>query len=107
MNINIIGGMESECCGCEGAIDEPSYGCEERKLVFTKREQEVLRKIRDLSLQARSVKERINGMAPGDSGLEEARRELESLRTVRKQLELERVAAAEERMRLLGHIQTI
>lgn len=105
--MNIAGLSETECCSCEGPIKDPSYGCAERKLIFTKREQDVLGKIRDLSLRARSVKARIQGMAPGDSGLGEARRELESLRSVRKELELERVAAAEERMRMLGHIQMV
>jgi len=105
--MNMISLSESDCCSCEGPIKDPSYGCAEKKLVFTKREQDVLGKIREVSMRARSIKARIQDMPPGDGALGEARLELESLRDIRKELELERVAAAEERMRMLGHVPMV
>jgi hypothetical protein len=98
--------IESECCACtEGTIE--SYAtCADKKYVFTRREQDILGRIRENSLQARDVKEKIRRFSAGDEEetVREAELELERLRSIRQELEVERLAAAEERMRLLGHL---
>lgn len=104
MNIhedNVLG-----CCACQ---DDPAsetgvLTCADKKNIFTRREQEVLGKIRAASQRARDLNHTIRGLGPDDPRMEEALRELENLRQVRSELEHERVAASEERMRLLGHI---
>ncbi len=96
----------SECCACAPLSGEgPTLSCAEKKYVFTYREQEVLRKIRESSMRAREIKERLRSMGETDTA-ERAQvvRELDELRIIRAELEKERIAAAEERMRLLGHI---
>lgn len=102
-------GEDTGFCACPtGSGESPwSGGCEGRKHVFTKREEAVLARIREVSLAARTLKEKIHGfpgMGTGNGSYEAAASELERLRSVRKELEQERVAAAEERMRFLGHI---
>lgn len=99
---------ECDCCPVLSEESWSHYGCEERKAVFTPREQEVLRRIREASLRARALREELR-MAEGDqTGDPVARRralsELEDLKRVRTELEKERIAAADERMRLLGHL---
>jgi len=104
--------MEKEdyagCCAC---VDESAGlgggGCADKKYVFTRREQNVLTRIREAALRARTVREKIRSLAGKESSavlLEEALGELESLRQIRGELEIERIAAAEERMRMLGHL---
>jgi hypothetical protein len=105
--------MESDDCGCCQTTDtEPDaagkgYGCHEKSTVLTHREEAVLKRIRQLGLEAKVLKDRINQHETTQSlDLQEKRRameELENLRRLRSELELERIAAAEERMRLLGH----
>ena len=92
------------CCACEEKTIEPSSGltCADKKNIFTKREQEVLDKIREASLRAGVLKEEISRM--DERGREAALLELERLRLTRAELEKERLAASEERMRLLGHL---
>lgn len=97
------------CCSCPDVSEDfPwSSGCEGKKDVFTKREQDVLEKIREASLQARALREKIRDLAADPAGRalrEDAEHELERLRVLREELERERIAAAEERMRLLGHL---
>jgi hypothetical protein len=101
------------CDCCLTGADEPDgggepYGCHERKTVFTYREERVLKKILEARERAKALKERILALADGGSKgspeKERALQELEDLRALRQELEAERVAAAEERMRLLGHI---
>lgn len=94
------------CCSCDGESGELSgtLTCADKKYVFTKREQRVLGKIREASLRARVVKDELRKLGPGEPGHSEALLELEQLRHLRAELEQERVAAAEERMRLLGHL---
>jgi hypothetical protein len=104
---------KEEYLGCCACADEPaevigSISCADKKNVFTRREQNVLGKIREASLRARAIKEEIRKLSGRESSgvlLEEARGELEQLRRVRDELEAERIAAAEERMRMLGHLQ--
>jgi len=100
------GEEESDCCACPTDATQSAWsgGCAGKQNVFTKREEAVLDRIREVSMQARALKERIRDCdaIAGDS-TEEARSELERLRRVRGELEQERIAAAEERMRLLGH----
>ncbi len=106
--------LESNSCDCcviphaeENKTSEP-YGCAEKKAIFTQREQRVLKSIRETAVRARELKSRINNLKHSDSEKErvetrEAFRELETLRELRLDLEKERVAAAHERMVLLGH----
>ena len=109
-NLPIIG---LDDCGCCQTVDLERdargevYGCHEKSTVLTNREEEILKRIRELSLKAKDTKAKIkeidtNGVTDEvrRTGLRE---ELASLRQRRSELELERVAAAEERMRLLGH----
>jgi uncharacterized protein involved in exopolysaccharide biosynthesis len=95
---------ESGCCACDSQSEELAgyTTCADKKYVFTKREQEVLEKIRAASMRARAIKDQIRGL--DQSSQEESLRELDQLRKMRAELERERVAAAEERMRLLGHV---
>ncbi len=105
--------MELDDCGCCQTVDnEPdasgkSYGCHEKSTVLTHREEAVLDRIRQLGLEARVLKDRIKHYETAQPlDLQEKQRvmeELENLRRLRSELELERIAAAEERMRLLGH----
>jgi hypothetical protein len=89
------------CCACGADTVETFTGltCEDKKRIFTRREQDVLAKIRESSLRAGALRKAIdreNGQA--------ARLELENLRLMRAELEKERLAARDERMRLLGHL---
>ena len=105
--------MELDDCGCCQTTDtEPDatgkgYGCHEKSTVLTQREEAVLKCIRQLGLEAKVLKDRIKRYENTQSVdlLEKQRaiEELENLRRLRPELELERIAAAEERMRLLGH----
>lgn len=102
-----------ECGGCcqtgevltDGQGD--TYGCHEKRTVLTHREEEVLTQIRELSLRARAVKEQLSRLdTTEEAGQAVGRRLAEELATLRQRrslLEAERIAAAEERMRLLGH----
>lgn len=92
------------CCACEDTIDQTFSGltCADKKNIFTRREQEVLARIRESSLRASALKEKIN--REDEPGRQAARLELENLRLLRAELERERLAASEERMRLLGHL---
>ncbi len=103
--------MESAAeCGCcvTGTEDGPEgFTCKDRSRgIFTPRESKVLLRIREAGERARSIKaglreQRAEGVADAHGG--EVVRELESLRELRGALEMERVAAATERMRFLGH----
>lgn len=83
---------------------EPATGltCADKKNIFTRREQEVLERIREASLRAVALKDEIS--RADERGREAALLELERLRLLRAELEQERVAASDERMRLLGHL---
>ena len=91
------------CCACDEKSMEPAAGltCADKKNIFTRREQEVLEKIRQASLRASALKKEIRRT---DGRGKEAAEELERLRRLRAELEQERLAASEERMRMLGHL---
>lgn len=101
--------VESGACGCchMSADMGTSSSCSERSRIFTHREMEVLQRIREYSGRARDVKRQIENLGGSTESLtlkKSALDELERLRTERGLLEAERVAAAEERMLLLGHL---
>ncbi|MEM5789145.1 MAG: hypothetical protein AAGU11_17665 [Syntrophobacteraceae bacterium] len=96
--------LDGDCCRCSSESEVPSYGCAEKKMVLTKREQEVLGRIREAALQARTIKEKLRALSPADRDHGHAEVEHRELRALREELENERVAAAEERMRYLGHL---
>ncbi len=106
----IIGGDDCGCCHTvapdrDGQGD--GYGCHQKSTVFTNREATIIRQIRELSRQAQGIKAKLQQLN-ADSDPDEAARaafeeELANLRQRRSALEVERMAAAEERMRLLGH----
>ncbi len=75
--------------------------CADKKNIFTRREQEVLEKIREASRRAETIKSEIS--RADEPGRQAALLELEQLRHLRAELEVERLAASEERMRMLGH----
>jgi hypothetical protein len=91
------------CCACEDETLGASSGltCADRKNIFTRREQEVLDKIREASKRASALKNEIG--RSDERGRQAALLELERLRQIRAELEQERIAAYEERMSLLGH----
>lgn len=87
---------------------EECFVCKARNgKVFTAREEEILEEIRRITMRFRMLRRRIEELeASGVVDSEElfrAKEELEALRKKRQDLELERVDAAKERMRLLGH----
>ncbi len=93
------------CCACEEKNeigDVIGLTCADKKNIFTRREQEVLDKIRDASSRANAVKDEIS--RADERRRQEALLELEQLRQLRQELEGERLAASEERMRMLGHL---
>ncbi len=105
---NIFPNADSRCCMLQATTGNEPYGCAERKAIFTRREQRVLSAIHEVSFKAGKLKDSMrsqikggNDSAPYD--LEKLAQELESLRQIRAELEKERVAAAHERMVLLGH----
>lgn len=104
---------EAECDCCVVSHDQADedghlFDCSGRKTVLTKREERVLRTIRENSLRARELRGLIGRLDGDGSADSEACRlaitELETLREGRAALDQERLAAAEERMRLLGHL---
>ena len=93
----------SGCCSCdEETITPAGLTCADKKDIFTRREQEVLNRIREASLRASALKDEIS--RTNERGREAALLELDRLRLIRAELEQERIAASEERMRLLGHL---
>lgn len=101
-------GLMGSGCGCCMTPDEQggSYTCEDRSKVFTYREQDVLERIRWASERARELRREIELMKTlpdKRAALERALDDLAALRRERVELEAERLAAANERMRWLGH----
>jgi len=95
------------CCHFSTDTNDGLYGCSDRSTVLTLREQEVLARIRAAGERAREIKKKLRQAALEGGTGQTARHgfleELENLRKMRIALEEERVAAADERMRLLGH----
>ncbi|HYA41580.1 MAG TPA: hypothetical protein VEF34_09770 [Syntrophobacteraceae bacterium] len=90
------------CCACKEESMEHGLTCADKQNIFTRREQEVLERIRAASLRATALRDEMRQTE--GSVREAALLELERLRQVRAELEKERLAASEERMRLLGHL---
>ncbi len=95
-------------CGCCLTADEQggSYTCVDRSKIFTNREQDVLTRIRSASARARALKldiEELKAHPEKRTEMEHALTALAELRRERASLEEERLFAAHERMRLLGH----
>jgi hypothetical protein len=76
--------------------------CADKKNILTGREHEVLDRIREASLRASALKEEIR--LTDEDRRQSALQELERLRLLRAELEEERIAASDERMRMLGHL---
>ena len=106
-----LGTSSSTDCGCchfSTDSDEGLYGCSDRSTVLTLREQEVLEQIRATGERAREIKKKLR-QSTLEGRLESSSQdgffeELENLRNMRIALEEERITAADERMRLLGHL---
>jgi hypothetical protein len=91
------------CCACEEkSMGTAGLTCADKKNIFTGREHEVLDRIREASLRASALKEEIR--LTDEDRRESALQELERLRLLRAELEEERIAASDERMRMLGHL---
>jgi hypothetical protein len=106
------GGLPSfpEGCRGEGALSGEDYIslCALKRTLLTPREEKVLARIRECRAKAGELKAGIARMRaegpPESESLALALEELEVLRRWRAELEEERIAAADERMRLLGHL---
>ena len=85
-----------------------STTCDALRDIITEEEQRILDRIRDIHQQAQNLKEEIQRQAGDASGNQEAvgklRQALEKLKKEREELEEQRIAAAHERMRRLGHV---
>ncbi|MGC8492819.1 MAG: hypothetical protein ACP5SH_13885 [Syntrophobacteraceae bacterium] len=91
------------CCACEDRGEAVTgLTCADKQNIFTRREQQVLARIRESSLRASALREKIT--REDERGRQAALVELEDLRRARAELEKERLAASEERMRMLGHL---
>lgn len=100
--------ISADSCGCCLTADEQggSYTCADRSKIFTNREQDVLARIRSASARARALKhdlEELKTHPEKRTEMERALMALAELRRERASLEEERLIAAHERMRLLGH----
>src|SRR5208337_2997008 len=90
------------CCACEEeSMGTAGLTCADKKNILTRREHEVLDRIREASLRASALKEEIR--QTDEDRRQSALQELERLRLLRAKLEEERVAS-DERMRMLGHL---
>ncbi len=96
-----------ESSGCTGAGEDVASLCALKRTLITPREEKVLASIRENREKAAILKARIGQLEEQGPEREEylalARKELEELRRRRAEFEEERIAAAGERMRLLGH----
>jgi hypothetical protein len=99
---------DCQCCRFPTESSDSQYGCSDRSTVLTPREQEVLDRIRAASERARELKQSLRRSSYDGQNEPTAYagtlEELENLRKMRTELEEERVAAADERMRMLGHL---
>lgn len=105
MELKMAGASECGCCHIitDVAVED---SCSARSRIFTDRELDVLRRIREHGERAKDLRmqiERENGHTESLTLKKSALDELERLRQERASLEEERMAAAHERMRLLGH----
>lgn len=98
---------DCSCCRLSTDEGEERFECSERLQIFTREEQQILKDIREVGRRARVLKAQIQqslAESPGGSPANDTmQKELAGLRRLRAELERARVAAAEERMRRLGH----
>jgi hypothetical protein len=105
------GGERTDECACAASAAAgdalETLSCAARREVPSPEEQRILNRILTVQHQGRLLKEeieRLRGTRPVDSqALAEAEAALASLRGERAALEEQRLAAAHERMRRLGH----
>jgi len=71
--------------------------------VMTKQEVEILDAMREVKKEAREVKEKIRNIVAEQEQGKELQQRLKALQGRWRELDAERAAAAEERMRMLGH----
>jgi hypothetical protein len=97
-------------CACQAFVDSASGEadpCAAKKNVFTRDELQILSRIREVQQAAQDLKGQIRDLersSPRDhDALSKARKLLQDLRQERTVLEEQRVVAAGDRMRLLGH----
>jgi hypothetical protein len=105
LDLRIAGASECGCChmNTEAAMDD---SCSARSRIFSDRELDVLQRIRERGERAKELRlqiERVSGHSESLTLKKSALDELERLRQERAALEEERLAAAHERMRWLGH----
>ena len=103
-------GMVDGCqCDPAGSAEtSESTTCDAWRDIITEEEQRILDRIRAIHQEAQDLKEAIQRLAEDASGNQEAvvklRQALEKLKKEREELEGQRIAAAHERMRRLGHV---
>jgi hypothetical protein len=103
-------GMADGCqCDVAGSVKaEESTTCDALRDIITEEEQRILDRIRAIHQQAQNLKEAIQRLAEDASGNQEAvgklRQALGKLKKEREELEEQRIGAAHERMRRLGHV---
>ncbi|MCU0574690.1 MAG: hypothetical protein MUC41_17095 [Syntrophobacteraceae bacterium] len=105
MELKMAGASECGCCHMNTDVTVED-SCSARSRIFTERELDVLRRIREHGERAKDLRmriERVNGHSESLTLKKSALDELERLRLERAALEDERLAAAHERMRWLGH----
>ena len=106
---SLLGMVEGCQCDAAGSVKaEGSTTCDALRDIITEQEQRILDRIREIHQQAQNLKEEIQRLAADGSGNQEAvvksRQALEKLKKEREELEEQRIAAAHERMRGLGHV---
>jgi len=104
----LLGMMDGCQCDTAGSAEtSESTTCDALRDIITEAERRILDRIRDIHQQAQNLKEAIQRQAGDVSGNQEAvgklRQALEKLKKEREELEEQRIAAAHERMRRLGH----
>jgi hypothetical protein len=95
------------CCRSASPGGLQGEGCDGKITVLTGREEKVLTRIREASERVRELRREEAGLTGRAGSGEERERislELNRLRKLRVELEEERLAAADERMRILGHL---
>jgi hypothetical protein len=105
IELEMAGAAECGCCHLSADMAGES-SCSERSKILTAREADVLQKIREHGERARELRkliEQTNAQTEGLNLKKTALDELDRLRSERVVLEEERLAAAEERMKWLGH----
>jgi len=106
LDLDMADGCQCDAAGSVKA--EESITCDALRDIITKEEQRILDHNRAIHQQAQNLKEEIQRVAEDASGNQEAlgqlRQALDKLKKEREELEEQRIAAAHERMRRLGHV---